>query len=56
MKKTCPHCGREFDCRHNDIWNCDCLKARLTPDERKTLNRRYPDQCLCLECLTRVKI
>lgn len=51
MKKICPHCGNIFECRNHDILNCNCLSVPLTTENRRYLHDRYPDKCLCMNCL-----
>lgn len=47
MKKTCPKCGKVFECVHSlDCW---CVKVHLS-DETKRKLKIYND-CLCKECL-----
>jgi len=50
MVKTCPHCGNKFDCKENDIYNCDCLSVNLSPKSRAYIASHY-NECLCVKCL-----
>ncbi|MBS3769414.1 MAG: cysteine-rich CWC family protein [Bacteroidales bacterium] len=50
MIKICPHCGKSFECRNNDILNCGCAKIIISGDVRKKISSRYND-CLCVQCL-----
>jgi hypothetical protein len=48
MKKVCPKCGKEFECKHTK--ECFCMKYILTKQELHLLKEKY-DDCLCEECL-----
>ena len=50
MIKICPHCGEEFECKENDILNCDCATVKLSPATRTRIASVY-DECLCVKCL-----
>jgi hypothetical protein len=50
MIKICPHCGNEFECKTDDIFNCDCMKINLTKDAQVAIGKLYAE-CLCLDCL-----
>ena len=51
MKKTCPRCGKEFECVHSvDCW---CVKVKLTDATKTYLKENYSD-CLCKECLEKI--
>jgi hypothetical protein len=51
MKKTCPRCGKEFECVHSiDCW---CVKVKLTDTTKAYLKANYSD-CLCKECLEKL--
>jgi hypothetical protein len=50
MIKICPHCGNEFECKEDDIFNCDCLSVTLSPETRAFIALQY-DKCLCVNCL-----
>jgi hypothetical protein len=50
MIKICPHCGNEFECKEEDIFNCDCLSVTLPPETRAYIASQY-DDCLCVNCL-----
>lgn len=54
MKKQCPRCGSEFDCRHESILECECSQVRLTVSAGKYLEENYPGQCLCRACLEKI--
>lgn len=48
MTKTCPKCGRTFECHHSS--ECWCSRYMLYENAREFLRTRYED-CLCEECL-----
>ncbi len=51
MKKTCPRCGKTFECVHSiDCW---CVKVQLTDATKAYLKEHYTD-CLCKECLEKL--
>ena len=51
MIKTCPVCGKLFECSHDK--NCWCVKITLSETARKELKERYLD-CLCENCLKQI--
>ncbi|MGM0531109.1 MAG: cysteine-rich CWC family protein [Bacteroidota bacterium] len=50
MIKICPHCNLPFECRENDILNCECLKVNLSRKVRERIAQEY-NACLCVKCL-----
>lgn len=50
MIKICPHCNKPFECKENDILNCDCLTVSLPDKVRDRIAREY-NMCLCVKCL-----
>lgn len=51
MTKTCPRCGKTFECVHSvDCW---CVKVKLTDATKAYLKENYSD-CLCKECLEKL--
>jgi hypothetical protein len=48
--KICPRCGREFVCKVNRIYLCDCMGVRLSPETVEHIRQLY-DSCLCVVCL-----
>ena len=52
--KTCPRCGRAFECKPADVPNCQCGTVELDNATRTVLAERYRD-CLCADCLRAVK-
>lgn len=55
MKKTCPRCGKKFECRHEDISHCDCSKIKLSKETIAYLKQHYADRCLCGNCLKQIE-
>ena len=49
--KTCPRCGRSFECKVNNPVHCDCTRVDLTEETLLKIEGQYLD-CLCLACLT----
>jgi hypothetical protein len=49
-EKTCPRCGRTFECKVNNPVHCECARVDLDDATLHALHGRYPD-CLCLDCL-----
>ncbi|MFV0469963.1 MAG: cysteine-rich CWC family protein [Dysgonomonas sp.] len=54
MKKICPHCGKIFECRHDNIIRCHCVNIYLTPEMKSFIAENY-QSCLCLNCLKDIK-
>jgi hypothetical protein len=51
MTKTCPRCGKTFECVHSiDCW---CVKVQLKDSTKAYLKENYSD-CLCKECLEEI--
>ncbi|MBR4560737.1 MAG: cysteine-rich CWC family protein [Bacteroidales bacterium] len=51
MTKTCPRCGKTFECVHSiDCW---CVKVKLTDATKAYLKEHYSD-CLCKDCLEEI--
>ena len=51
MTKTCPRCGKTFECVHSiDCW---CVKVKLTDATKAYLKEQYSD-CLCKDCLEEI--
>ncbi len=46
--KTCPRCGKEFECLHNQ--DCWCMDYKISPENLELIKKTYPD-CLCPDCL-----
>jgi hypothetical protein len=50
MQKICPFCGNSFECKNDDILNCDCIHVKICPEARSYIAQHY-DDCLCVSCL-----
>ncbi len=50
MIKICLHCGNEFECKEDDIINCDCLSVTLSAETLAYIASQF-EECLCLRCL-----
>jgi hypothetical protein len=46
--KTCPRCGRQFECLH-DV-GCWCFDYTLSSENTELLNNEF-NNCLCPGCL-----
>lgn len=53
--KTCPRCGKTFECKPGNITQCQCYRVSLTREESVFIKEIY-DDCLCAECLESLKI
>lgn len=51
--KQCPRCGARFECKVDDLRNCDCVAIKVAQPVLKTLQNRYSD-CLCPNCLRKI--
>jgi hypothetical protein len=49
-QKSCPRCGKPFECKAGDIGHCQCVGIALNAQERAFIEVRY-DDCLCATCL-----
>lgn len=49
--KTCPRCGRVFECKLNNPVHCECAQVHLSEETLLRIQEQYRD-CLCLSCLT----
>jgi hypothetical protein len=46
--KTCPRCGKQFECLH--AAGCWCFDYTISLENQKKLKEEF-DNCLCPECL-----
>ncbi|MBK6965567.1 MAG: cysteine-rich CWC family protein [Bacteroidales bacterium] len=46
--KTCPRCGRQFECLHSE--GCWCYNYTISPEYAEKLSNEF-NYCLCPECL-----
>lgn len=56
----CPLCGELFTCKVNSIFNCDCMKVKLTPSEAAFIRYKLElttgsPECVCTKCLKALK-
>lgn len=49
-KKNCPRCNALFDCKPDNIVQCQCCPVQLTDEQRAYIEQRYSG-CLCRACL-----
>ncbi len=54
MIKNCPYCKQEFECKNDDILNCDCTWIPLSPETRQFIAKHF-DDCLCVNCLKKIE-
>ena len=52
--KQCPRCKNDFECRVDDISQCQCSAVTLTDEERLYLSQHYND-CLCAKCMVELQ-
>jgi hypothetical protein len=50
----CPRCKTPFECKFNDIQNCQCNSVLLDDKEREFISQYYND-CLCGNCIADLK-
>ncbi|MDD4819945.1 MAG: cysteine-rich CWC family protein [Flavobacteriales bacterium] len=50
MEKTCPRCGKTFECRHQEIDKCWCMSQAIEPDALAYISGEYTG-CLCKDCI-----
>jgi hypothetical protein len=48
--KSCPRCQAPFECRVDNISQCQCSGIRLTSEDKAFIAANYTD-CLCRNCL-----
>ncbi|PKP48448.1 MAG: hypothetical protein CVT94_08315 [Bacteroidetes bacterium HGW-Bacteroidetes-11] len=46
--KTCPRCGKQFECLHAP--GCWCFAYTVSVENQKKMREEF-DNCLCPECL-----
>lgn len=52
--KSCRCCGNSFTCHAKNISECHCYRVDLSDETRAYMRRKY-DDCLCAECIERIK-
>jgi hypothetical protein len=53
MTKICPHCQKKFECRNDNVLECDCVHVILSREALDYISSRYND-CLCVDCLREI--
>ena len=48
--KQCPRCKNDFECKTNNVLQCQCAGILLTENQRELITDQYSD-CLCADCL-----
>lgn len=51
--KTCPRCGKKFECFQDNINLCFCSKIKISSEKINFIKERYSD-CLCPKCLNEI--
>lgn len=54
MEKICPRCNSSFECRNDNILECDCNTVMLSGEDYQHISKNYTD-CLCIKCLNQIK-
>lgn len=54
MKKTCPRCTKNFECKVENIAACHCSSITLATEEQGFISKNYSD-CLCNSCLKEIQ-
>ncbi|MBK6992014.1 MAG: cysteine-rich CWC family protein [Chitinophagaceae bacterium] len=49
--KHCPKCKEHFECKFENITECQCYGIKLTDIQKAFIELHYND-CLCNNCLT----
>ncbi len=50
-EKSCPRCGKMFECKMGTITECQCFAVALTKAEQAYLWEAGWKDCLCADCL-----
>jgi len=48
--KQCPRCKIDFECKTNNVLQCQCAGISLSEEQRSVIANDY-DDCLCADCL-----
>lgn len=51
--KQCERCGQHFECKPQNITECQCYGLELSDAARQTIAEQYTD-CLCRNCLLEI--
>lgn len=54
MIKQCPSCRKLFECKPDNILECQCTQIHLTSEELAYIDQLYHG-CVCLQCLKDLK-
>ena len=49
-EKLCERCRCKFECRADDILNCDCSQIKISGKVIELVRKKYKG-CLCVNCL-----
>jgi hypothetical protein len=52
--KFCPRCQKQFECKSEEIKNCQCASIDLQQYESDYIFKQYED-CLCISCLKQLR-
>ncbi|MCK4705624.1 MAG: cysteine-rich CWC family protein [Gammaproteobacteria bacterium] len=55
IEKTCSRCQIVFECKSDDIINCQCALVALDQNQRDKILEQY-DDCLCANCLEQLRV
>lgn len=50
MEKACLRCNKEFECKLENIFACQCSDAYIPPKLSEQIADTYND-CICNDCL-----
>ena len=53
--KSCVRCQKDFECKDDNIKNCQCALVELQQYQRDNISKQY-DDCLCASCLEQLRI
>jgi len=48
--KYCPNCGVAFECKVDNITQCQCFGVTLNSEVQQYLRKQFAG-CICLNCL-----
>ncbi|MFC1588830.1 cysteine-rich CWC family protein [Pseudomonadota bacterium] len=54
ITKTCPRCKLSFECKTDDVTNCQCASVKLNQSQRDYIFQQF-DDCLCASCLEQLR-
>lgn len=52
--KNCQRCGSVFECKVQDVKNCQCYGINLNENQKNYIKETFGD-CLCRKCLEDIK-